>query len=29
LSCTMTNCEDLVLNSWNSFAKRLQDRGSQ
>jgi hypothetical protein len=23
LSCTMTDCEDLVLNSWNSSAKRL------
>jgi hypothetical protein len=23
LSCTTTNCEDLVLNSWNSSAKRL------
>jgi hypothetical protein len=22
-SCTMTDCEDLVLDSWNSSAKRL------
>jgi hypothetical protein len=23
LSCTMTDCEGLILNSWNSFAKKL------
>jgi predicted site-specific integrase-resolvase len=30
LSCTTTDCEDLVLSSWNHLQKGcLQDRGSQ